>query len=129
VGNNRISMLDSAALDAAIRARCTTADVHLRCSWPECGCKTQRKPMETAILAYLAARRDRGAIEVPIADYKRLLEATESDDMIVRCEVCGAWLDRDDPATATLDDFTGCWKAASHRAKDSDLCRSYRALD
>jgi hypothetical protein len=123
------SSLDRAALDAAIRARCTTADAHLRCTWPDCGCKTPKAPMEAAVLAYLAGRREQGFIEIPVDDYKRLLEAAELDDMIVHCETCGAWLDRDDPATCTADDFTGCWKAATHRAKDGDLCRSYRALD
>lgn len=47
-------IIDPAALDAAIRARCTTADIHLRCTWPDCGCKTPRAPMEAAIRAYFA---------------------------------------------------------------------------
>ncbi len=38
---------------------------------------------------------------VPVKDYERLLEAAESDDMIVRCEQCNAWLDRDDEACAS----------------------------
>jgi hypothetical protein len=66
-------------------------------------------------------------VTIPLADYKRLLELTDYDDMIVTCDVCGAWLDRDDPACATIDDFTGCWKVASDRPKDQALCRSYRA--
>jgi hypothetical protein len=68
-------------------------------------------------------------ITIPLADYKRLLEAAEGDDMIVWCEVCGAWLDRDDPACAPVEDFTGCWKVASKRPKDEALCRSYRAAE
>lgn len=67
-------------------------------------------------------------ITIPLADYKRLLEAAESDDMIVRCETCGAWLDLDDPATAFLDDYTGCWKTAIEGG-DPATCRSYRVVD
>lgn len=63
-------------------------------------------------------------ITIPLSDYKRLLEAAEGDDMIVKCETCGAWLDRDDP-----DDFTGCWKMATRDEKHTHLCKSYRALD
>lgn len=66
-------------------------------------------------------------VTIPLADYERLLRAAEGDDMLVICETCGAWLDRDDPATCTADDFTGCWKAAAGRSQDEHLCRSYRA--
>lgn len=68
------------------------------------------------------------AITIPLADYKRLLRAAECDDMIIFCEVCGAWLDRDDPATATVQDFSGCWKAATRDSKYDEQCRHYRAL-
>ena len=68
-------------------------------------------------------------VTIPLADYKRLLEALEGDDMIVRCETCGAWLDRDEEACAITDDFTGCWKAATHSAKYDHLCKSYRATE
>lgn len=67
------------------------------------------------------------SITIPVADYKRLLMAAESDDMIVRCETCGAWLDRDEEAYANVEDFTGCWKAATRDSKYDHLCRSYRA--
>lgn len=67
-------------------------------------------------------------ITIPLADYKRLLLASEADDMIVRCETCGAWLDRADPATATTDDYTGCWKVATRDGRHDHLCKSYRAL-
>lgn len=69
-----------------------------------------------------------GMIAIPRADYDRLLMAAESDDMIVRCETCGAWLDRDDPACAPTEDYAGCWKVAGAREQDEHLCRSYRAL-
>ena len=69
------------------------------------------------------------SVTIPLADYKRLLEAAIADDMIVWCETCGAWLDREDPACASTEDFTGCWKAATRRAEDTPLCLSYRALD
>jgi hypothetical protein len=63
---------------------------------------------------------------IPLSDYERLLQLVELDDMLVICQVCGAWLDREDPACATAGDFSGCWKVASSRGDDK-LCRSYRA--
>jgi hypothetical protein len=66
-------------------------------------------------------------ITLPLDDYKRLLESAWCDDMMIKCEVCGAWLDRDDPATAKLEDFEGCWKMAARDGKHDHLCRSYRA--
>lgn len=72
---------------------------------------------------------DMQCILVPVEDYRRLLESTESDGMIVSCETCGAWLDRDDPACASTDDYTGCWKVATRRDCDAHLCRSYRVLE
>lgn len=66
-------------------------------------------------------------VTIPLADYDRLLELIGHDDMIVICQVCGAWLDRDDPACASVEDFHGCWKIASDCPKDQALCRSYRA--
>lgn len=63
---------------------------------------------------------------VTVEDYNRLLMASEGDDTIKRCEVCGAWLDIDDPFRATSDDFEGCWKMATRRARDAERCRSYR---
>jgi hypothetical protein len=68
------------------------------------------------------------AITLPLADYKRLLEAAESDDTLDWCEVCGAWLDIEDPARCTAEDFRGCWKVATRRKQDEHLCRSYRGL-
>ena len=59
-------------------------------------------------------------------DYNRLLIAAEGDDCLDWCEVCGAWIDVNDPARATTEDFRGCWKAAT--GKDDD-CRSYRACE
>jgi hypothetical protein len=60
-------------------------------------------------------------------EYARLLEAAWSDDMLIQCEICGAWIDRDDPAAANIADFTGCWKAATADPKNDHLCRSHRA--
>lgn len=65
-------------------------------------------------------------VTIPMADYRRLLQLVEFDDMLVICETCGAWLDRDDPATASTDDYNGCWKVAA--GEDSDRCKSYRAV-
>jgi hypothetical protein len=69
------------------------------------------------------------SITIPVADYRRLLEAAEADDMIVTCEVCGAWLDRADPTTATTDDFVACWKAATCDPRYATECKSYRAIE
>ena len=55
-------------------------------------------------------------------DYQRLLLAAQSDDMIVFCEICGSWMDRDDPRAATTDEFTGCWFAAICDPKYADDC-------
>lgn len=68
-------------------------------------------------------------ITIPLSDYRRLLQLVGFDDMIIICETCGAWLDRDDPACAPADDYQGCWKVASKRPQDNHLCRSYRAID
>lgn len=67
-------------------------------------------------------------VTIPLSDYKRLLESAESDEMIVWCEVCGAWLDLNEPARATVDDFSGCWKVASDLPRDQAICKSYRAI-
>lgn len=69
-------------------------------------------------------------ITVPKSDYLRLFEsATDGhDDTLVICETCGAWLDISDPATATTADYTGCWKMATGRDRDSHLCRSSRGV-
>lgn len=64
------------------------------------------------------------------AEYRRLLAAAECDDMLIWCEVCGAWLDRNDPAAASTEDFTGCWKAATvDNPRYANECRSWRAPD
>lgn len=67
-------------------------------------------------------------VTVSAADYLRLYESALDghDDTLVVCETCGAWLDISDPATATTDDYTGCWKMATGRALDEHLCRSHR---
>lgn len=41
-------------------------------------------------------------------EYERLLEAAESDDAIVWCERCGAWMTRDE--AAPVEDVIGCWR-------------------
>ena len=66
-------------------------------------------------------------VTIPLSDYKRLLESAECDEMIVWCEVCGAWLDLNESARAAVEDFSGCWKVASDRKQDQSLCKSYRA--
>jgi hypothetical protein len=66
---------------------------------------------------------------LPLEDYRRLLLAAEADDMIVKCETCGAWLDLAEPACAAIADFTGCWKAATRDGAHDHLCKSYRAIE
>ena len=65
-------------------------------------------------------------VTIPADDYRRLLKAAECDDMIVNCQVCGAWLDRNE--AADTEDFTGCWKAGTRDPRYDDTCRSYRAI-
>lgn len=65
-------------------------------------------------------------ISVSIADLKQMLESMECDDTLHWCEHCGAWLQDDDPALATADLYTGCWKMATGRKSDEHLCRSHR---
>lgn len=55
-------------------------------------------------------------------DYKRLLLASEGDDMIIRCDHCGAWSDRDDPKSATSDDVSGCWYYTTADQKYASEC-------
>lgn len=61
-------------------------------------------------------------------EYDLLLNAAEGDDMIVRCQVCDAWLNRDEPACAALEDFTGCWKMATRLPEHEGLCVIHRAI-
>src|SRR5690606_8095516 len=68
-------------------------------------------------------------VTISRADYLRLIEASESDDCIVHCTTCGAWLDTADAATATIEDFNGCWKAATGDPRYDQDCRSYRVSE
>lgn len=45
-------MMDPKRREAAVRAGCTAADLHLRCTYPECGCKDFPKGVEAAIIAW-----------------------------------------------------------------------------
>jgi hypothetical protein len=64
---------------------------------------------------------------LPRADYERLrTAAVEGDDMLGTCDQCGAWIDRDDPAWAHVEDFDGCWYAATGRQKEEALCYKTR---
>lgn len=64
------------------------------------------------------------------AEYRRLLIAAEADGSLIWCERCGAWLDMNDPAAASIvEDVRGCWKSVSDRRADQHLCRSHRAPD
>lgn len=66
-------------------------------------------------------------IELSDEEYARLLAAAESDDTIVRCEECGAWMSIDEEAYATVDEFRGCWKAATRDPRFDQLCVAHRA--
>lgn len=64
-------------------------------------------------------------VTISRADYLRLLEIAWSDDTIIRCQRCGAWLDHDDVARVPADDYDGCAKATT----GSGPCRSYRVSE
>ncbi len=70
----------------------------------------------------------RGTVTISEAEYKRLLEAAECDDMIGWCESCNAWIDKDDEAWVDADDYRGCLYAGSHDERYRHLCRRSRAL-
>lgn len=40
-------------MEEAIRAGCTAADIHLRCSYPECSCKNLPKAITAAVAVVL----------------------------------------------------------------------------
>ena len=63
-------------------------------------------------------------VTIPLEDYARLIALAECNDMMVKCETCGAWLDRDEEACVVTEEFQGCWKAAT---RSGELCKSYRA--
>lgn len=65
-----------------------------------------------------------GSVRLSMDEYRRLLMATECDDMIVRCDGCGAWIDRDEPAYCPVDDVSGCWEYAT----GSGPCVRHRAI-
>lgn len=69
-----------------------------------------------------------GHIVVPAADYQTLVEHAKISENIIECETCGAWLTRDDEATASTEDYHGCWKVAAGEDDNGKNCRSYRAL-
>lgn len=95
-----------------------------------------RVPARGVFVSFSAAREERhlgahigGQMSVTLTDaeYERLLLASEADDTIVRCEVCGAWIGREEEACAVTEDFIGCWKAATRDPRHDHLCVSYRA--
>lgn len=65
-------------------------------------------------------------ISVRADDLDSMLKAMEADGNLVWCETCGAWLDYDDEALASTEDFTGCWKVATGDSRWDHLCRSHR---
>lgn len=69
-----------------------------------------------------------GAVTLTEAEYKRLLEAAECDDMIGWCESCNAWIDKNDEAWIQTDDYRGCVYAGSLDERYRQLCRRSRAL-
>lgn len=62
-------------------------------------------------------------------DYLRLLQAAGGDDMLMYCENCSAWIDREDPAAARIEDVSMCWAAATCREKDKPMCRRDRVSE
>lgn len=66
-------------------------------------------------------------IAVRAADLRSMLNAMEADETLHWCETCGAWIEIDNPALATAEDFTGCWKIATVGHPDwNHLCVSWR---
>lgn len=45
---------DEAAIERSVRAGCDAVDPHLRCSFPECGCKSNPRIVRAALAALLA---------------------------------------------------------------------------
>src|SRR6185437_12099230 len=86
-----MSGLDQKALDDAIRARCTTADVHLMCTWPDCGCKTPEAPMRAAITAYLATRREQG-YEEQLVNLSTTISAMSPEELAEATRIARATL-------------------------------------
>jgi hypothetical protein len=73
-------------------------------------------------------RRTSGdVITITMDEYKRLLESTELDDMIVRCEKCGAWIDKDEPAYFGTDgeEVVGCCRYVT----GTGACVAHRSPD
>jgi len=87
-----------------------------------------KRPEPTKPLKPVRKGRGPKTVTLPLADYKRLVEASECDDMIARCELCGAWIARDEPAYAAADDYVGCVYAVTGRESDKPRCVGYRAL-
>jgi hypothetical protein len=54
-------------------------------------------------------------------DLDILLDAA---DGLARCEMCGAFLTDDE--RAPVEDFTGCWYAATEREQDKPTCKRHR---
>lgn len=88
--------------------------------------KDQQKTIITG-LELLRGVAEGTHVIVPEADYETLLEHAKISENIFECETCGAWLDRNDPAVATTDDYTGCWKVAAGQSDNGNNCRSYRS--
>lgn len=59
---------------------------------------------------------------VPKAMLERLLVSAGGDDNLRRCSDCGAWFYADETGVCSVDEFEGCWFAATRREQDANTC-------
>ena len=62
----------------AIRAGCNGADLHLHCTYPECGCKTTPGMIKAAIAALDAHRLERGLKTVPREPTREMIDCGDT---------------------------------------------------
>lgn len=98
---------NEAAIERSVRAGCDAVDPHLRCSFPECGCKTNPRIVRAA-LAALLAEHDRRVTELLAAntaevERRRAAEAQADRMRPIVQQVGEAWLGASRDVTASDD--------------------------
>jgi hypothetical protein len=62
-------------------------------------------------------------VTISRADYERLLDASECDPTIIRCDLCNGWTDHLDPGLCSVEsEAFYCWWSALGREKDRETC-------
>jgi hypothetical protein len=110
-------------IDPTVAAAAERAERRLRGEDPFSPPPPPKRPRKAA----KATAKTPETISLPLADYRRLIAAAGLDDTLLWCERCGAWIDHEDPAYLSTEDFRGCVWAATQRAQDKHLCRSHRS--